>query len=250
MLPRLRCSSARVRVRARARARIGVRATKLTLSLTLSLTLAPTLTLPLTQARCVELFGNESDAEALARLRTARPGVDVAWKQSAREGAEAEADVADGAAGATVPPPVLTRTPQSPRTVGTGYARLPPACGTYLRRRAACPGGRGDEMCTVRIPVHRTHTSLGARACRTHRLPWQPRSPRACPRGRPPRQPRATTMTTWTAAAATTTTTYRPTRAVAGRALAMSFFIHTYTATYRSRYTHTLLVYRNRDARK
>ena len=217
MLPRLRCSSARVRVRARARARIGVRATKLTLSLTLSLTLAPTLTLPLTQARCVELFGNESDAEALARLRAARPGVDVAWKQSAREGAEAEADVADGAAGATVPPPVLTRTPQSPRTVGTGYARLPPACGTYLRRRAAWPGGRGGEMCTVRIPVHRTHTSLGARACRTHRLPWQPRSPRACPRGRPPRQPRPTTMTTWTAAAATTTTTYRPTRAVAGR---------------------------------
>ena len=97
----------------------------------------------------MELFGNESDAEALARLRAARPGVDVAWKQSAREGAEAEADVAGGAAGATVPPPVLTRTPQSPRTVGTGYARLPPACGTYLRRRAACPGGRGDEMCTV-----------------------------------------------------------------------------------------------------
>ena len=162
MLPRLRCSSARVRVRARARARIGVRATKLTLSLTLSLTLAPTLTLPLTQARCVELFGNESDAEALARLRAARPGVDVAWKQSAREGAEAEADVAGGAAGATVPPPVLTRTPQSPRTVGTGYARLPPACGTYLRRRAACPGGRGDEMCTVRIPA----SGLG-RAVRT-----------------------------------------------------------------------------------
>ena len=110
----------------------------------------------------MELFGNESDAEALARLRAARPGVDVAWKQSAREGAEAEADVADGAAGATVPPPVLTRTPQSPRTVGTGYARLPPACGTYLRRRAACPGGRGDEMCTVRIPA----SGLG-RAVRT-----------------------------------------------------------------------------------
>ena len=195
---------------------------------------APTLTLPLTQARCVELFGNESDAEALARLRAARPGVDVAWKQSAREGAEAEADDARGAAGATVPPPVLTRTPHSPRTVVTGYARLPPACGTYLRRRAACPGGPGGR------DVHRTPTSLGARACRTHRLPWQPRSPRACPRGRPPRQPRATTMTTWTAAAAATTTTYRPTRAVAGRALAMSFLdirTCTATATYRSRYT-------------
>ena len=110
----------------------------------------------------MELFGNESDAEALARLRTARPGVDVAWKQSAREGAEAEADVADGAAGATVPPPVLTRTPPSPRTVGTGYARLPPACGTYLRRRAAWPGGRGGEMCTVRIPVHRTYQPRGS----------------------------------------------------------------------------------------
>ena len=132
---------------------MGLRATKLTLSLTLSLTLAPTLTLPLTQARCVELFGNESDAEALARLRAARPGVDVAWKQSAREGAEAEADGAGGAAGATVPRPVLTRTPRNPRTVGTGYARLPPACGTYPRRRAACPGWRGGEMCTVRIPA-------------------------------------------------------------------------------------------------
>ena len=38
------------------------------------------------------------------------------------------------------PPPEPTRTPRSRRTVRTGYAYQPPACCTYQRRRAACPG--------------------------------------------------------------------------------------------------------------
>ena len=37
-------------------------------------------------------------------------------------------------------PPKLTRTPRGLRTVRTGYAYPPPACCTYRRRRAACPG--------------------------------------------------------------------------------------------------------------
>ena len=140
------------------------------------------------------------------------------------------------------------------RTCAHTHAPKPAHCRDGLRAPAACvqylPEAQG------RLPrggggrdVHRTRTSLGARACRTHRLPWQPRSPRACPRGRPPRQPRATTMTTWTAAATTTrTTTYRPTRAVAGRALAMSFLdirTCTATATYRSRGTHFIQKHRD-----
>ena len=120
------------------------------------------------------------------------------------------------------------------------HAPKPPHCRYGLRAPASCvrylpeaqgslPRGAGGR------DVHRTHTCAPyAYQPRGSGVPyatppWQPRSPRACPRGRPPRQPRATTMTTWTAAATTTrTTTYRPTRAVAGRALAMSFlFTHT-----------------------
>ena len=63
--------------------------------------------------RCVELFGNESDAEAVAELRAARPEVDVAWKQSA-EDAQEEADGADGAGGATVPTGVSEGEPAAP----------------------------------------------------------------------------------------------------------------------------------------
>jgi len=67
----------------------------------------------LPRLRCVELFGNESDAEAVAGLRAARPEVDVAWKQSA-EDAQEEADGADGADGATVPTGVSEGEPAAP----------------------------------------------------------------------------------------------------------------------------------------
>ena len=45
----------------------------------------------------------------------------------------------------------LTRTSRGLRTVRTGYAYQPPACCTYQRRRAACPGGRHD--CTYAVHV-------------------------------------------------------------------------------------------------
>ena len=47
----------------------------------------------------------------------------------------------------------LTRTPRGLRTVRTGYAYQPPACCTYLRRRAVCPGGRHYCMYAVRVPA-------------------------------------------------------------------------------------------------
>ena len=45
---------------------------------------------------------------------------------------------------------MLTRTSRGLlRTVPTSYAYQPPACCTYQRRRAACPGGRHD--CTYAV---------------------------------------------------------------------------------------------------
>ena len=55
----------------------------------------------LPQLRCIELFGNECDADTITRLREARPALDVAWKSNAEQAEKDEADDGDDAQRAT-----------------------------------------------------------------------------------------------------------------------------------------------------